>query len=518
MSGRIASRQTKSSAPEGRPPLRFLTCGSVDDGKSTLIGRLLHDCGQVLDDQLAALRAESRNSGEDIDLSLLLDGLEAEREQKITIDVAYRYFSTARRSFIVIDAPGHEQYTRNMATGASNADLAVVLIDARKGITTQTRRHTTICAMLGVKQIVLAVNKMDLIAFDRGQFERIVSDYRAFSAGRNFEIVSEIPLSARFGDNVVERSVRMPWYEGPVLVESLESVETLGRLSGAPLRFVVQWINRADADFRGICGSVASGQVNIGDAIVVPESGVTGRVQRIVSSDGDIEVAECGRSVTIVLADDIDVARGNVLCHAADRPQVADQFCAQLFCLGSEPLLPGRSYLARIGTRWVPATITLIKHRFDIDSGSHLAARTLETNDIGVCNISLAAPVAFDAYADHRATGAFILVDRYSQETVAAGTIDFALRRATNVHREPLAVDKSVRANLKHQRPCIIWFTGLSGAGKSTIARLVENRLIAAGRHSYMLDGDNVRHGLNNDLGFTDVDRVENIRRIGEVA
>jgi bifunctional enzyme CysN/CysC len=505
----------------GHSLLRFVACGSVDDGKSTLIGRLLHDAGLILADQLAALRRDSQKYGttaEEIDFALLLDGLEAEREQSITIDVAYRYFSTPRRSFIVVDAPGHEQYTRNMATGASNADLAVMLIDARKGVVAQSKRHSAICSLLGVRHVVLAVNKMDLVGFGQATFDKIVSDYRAFAARLGFTSILPIPISARFGDNLVNRSAHMPWHKGPTLLAHLDTVDVASDLDAKPFRFVVQWINRPNADFRGICGTVTSGGIAPGDAVVVAETGVTSRVVRVVTGDGDLAAAAAGSAVTLTLADEIDVARGAVLSRPDRRPEVADQFAARILWMGSEPLLPGRSYLARIGTRWVPATVTLIKHRFDVNTLEQLAARTLAVNEIGVCNLSTASPVAFDAYEDNCGTGAFILVDRYSNDTVAAGMIKFALRRATNIHREPLAADKAVRAQLKRQRPCIVWFTGLSASGKSTIARLVERKLVGLGHHTYMLDGDNMRHGLSLDLGFTDADRVENIRRAGEVA
>jgi bifunctional enzyme CysN/CysC len=512
--------QSPQTAGE-RPLLRFLVCGSVDDGKSTLIGRLLHDAGLIPDDQLAALRRDSQKYGttpDEIDFALLLDGLEAEREQSITIDVAYRYFSTPWRSFIVVDAPGHEQYTRNMATGASHADLAVILVDARKAVVAQARRHSAICSFMGLRRIVLAVNKMDLVGFEQATFDRIVTDYRGFAERLGFDSILPIPIAARFGDNLVSSSARMPWYDGPTLLAHLETAEVAPHLDAQPLRFVVQWINRPDADFRGICGTVASGRVAAGDPIVVAETGVASRVARVIAADSDLAEAAAGSAVMLTLTDEIDVARGSILSHPGHRPQVADQFAAHILWMGSEPLLPGRSYLARIGTRWVPATVTLIKHKLDISTLDHLAARTLVANEIGVCNLSIASPIAFDAYQDNRDTGAFILVDRYSNETAAAGMIQFALRRATNIHREPLAADKAGRSELKRQRPCIIWFTGLPASGKSTIARLVERKLVGLGHHTYMLDGDNLRHGLSRDLGFTDADRVENIRRAGEVA
>jgi bifunctional enzyme CysN/CysC len=501
--------------------LRFLVCGSVDDGKSTMIGRLLHDAGLISDDQLTALRRESQRYGttaERIDFALLLDGLEAERQQSITIDVAYRYFSTPRRSFIAIDAPGHEQYTRNMATGASDADVAVILVDARKGVLAQTRRHTIICSLIGLRHIVLAVNKMDLVGFEQAEFAKIVADYRLLAERLGLTSTDAIPISARFGDNLVGRSPRIPWYEGPTLLTRLEQFDSATELDAKPLRFVVQWINRPNADFRGICGKVVSGRLAAGDAISVAGTDVESCVARIIGPDGDAAIAAAGSVVTLTLAEELDVARGAILSHPDQRPQVADQFAAHVLWMAGEPLLPGRSYLARIGTRWVPATVTLIKHKLDVNTLDQLATRTLAANEIGVCNLATASPLAFDPYHENRDTGAFILVDRYSNDTVAGGMIQFALRRATNLRKEPLASDKSARAQLKAQRPCILWLTGLPGAGKSTIARLVERKLVALGHHTYMLDGDNVRLGLSRDLGFTDADRVENIRRAGEVA
>jgi bifunctional enzyme CysN/CysC len=515
------ARSCRESISAERSLLRFLACGSVDDGKSTLIGRLLYDAKLIPEDQLTALRRDSQKyatTSDEIDFALLLDGLEAEREQSITIDVAYRYFSTRRRSFIVVDAPGHEQYTRNMATGASHADLAIILIDARKGVVAQTRRHAVICSLLGLRHFVLAVNKMDLVGFDRKVFAGIVAEYRGFAERLACKSIEAIPMSARYGDNVVNRSAHTPWYEGPTLLTCLEGVETAAELNAKPLRFVVQWINRPNPDFRGICGTVASGRVTVGDSVAVADTGVTSRVVRVITADGDLATAAAGNAITLTLADEIDVARGTILSHVDQRPQVADQFAAHVFWMGSEPLLPGRSYLARIGTRWVPATVTLIKHKLDLNTLDQLATRTLVANEIGVCNLALASQVAFDHYDDNRDTGSFIMVDRYTNDTAAAGMIKFALRRATNIHWEPLAADKTVRAQLKSQRPCIVWFTGLPASGKSTIARLVEGKLLEIGHHTYMLDGDNVRHGLNRDLGFTDGDRVENIRRAGEVA
>ena len=515
-----------SDTPVGGPAerkglLRFLTCGSVDDGKSTLIGRLLYDTQLVLEDQLAALERDSRKhgtTGEDLDLDLLVDGLQAEREQGITIDVAYRFFSTPRRAFIVADTPGHEQYTRNMATGASNSHAAVILIDARKGVLTQTRRHSYICALLGIKHVVLAVNKIDLVEFSGERFHHIVADYLGFAAPLNFSSITSIPLSARFGDNVIRRSEHTSWYDGPTLIESLESLDVSEGLSEKPLRFPVQWVNRPNLDFRGFAGTVASGVVRPGDRVAVSESGRETTVQRIVTADGDLPEARAGDAVTLTLADEVDVARGDVLAHSDARPEVVDQFAAEVLWMIEEPMLPGRSYLMRIGTRYVPARVTSLKHKTDVNTLEHIAAKTLGLNEIGFCNLSTATPVALDAYVDNRATGAFVLIDRFTNATAGAGMISFGLRRATNIHRQALLIDKAARVHLNGHRPAILWFTGLSGSGKSTIANIVARELHARGVHTYLLDGDNVRHGLNRDLGFTDADRVENVRRVGEVA
>jgi bifunctional enzyme CysN/CysC len=505
----------------GKALLRFLTCGSVDDGKSTLIGRLLYDTQLIHEDQLSALERDSRRhgtTGEELDLALLVDGLQAEREQGITIDVAYRFFATPRRAFIVADTPGHEQYTRNMATGASNCQAAVILIDARKGVLTQTRRHSYICALLGIKHVVLAVNKIDLVEFSAARFEQIVADYLGFAAALKFTSITSIPLSARYGDNVVHRSQRIGWYEGPTLIEQLERLDVLEGLEDKPLRFPVQWVNRPNADFRGFSGTVASGVVRPGDPVVVAVSGRESKVQRIVTADGDLPEARAGDAVTLTLADEVDIARGDVLAHAQARPEVVDQFAAQVLWMVEEPMLPGRSYLLRIGTRYVPARVTSLKHKVDVNTLEHMAAKTLGLNEIGFCNLVTASPVALDAYEENRATGAFVLIDRFTNATVGAGMISFGLRRATNIHRQALLIDKSARVRLNGHRPAVLWFTGLSGSGKSTIANIVERELHAQGAHTYMLDGDNVRQGLNRDLGFTDADRVENIRRVGEVA
>jgi len=501
--------------------LRFLTCGSVDDGKSTLIGRLLHDCALIYDDQLAALERESRRfgtTGEDIDFSLLLDGLEDERQQRITIDVAYRFFATPERAFIVADTPGHEQYTRNMATGASTSELAVILVDARKGVLPQTRRHAFICSLFGIRQMVLAVNKMDLVGFDERCFEEIATRFLAFAAGLREISIQAIPLAARFGDNVTARSERMPWYRGPTLLEHLHSIEISLGSTGRPLRFPVQWVNRPNGEFRGYCGTVASGTIARGEEVLIAGSGRCARVHEIITFDGSLEHAQAGDAVTLTLESETDIARGDLLADPNAPPEFVDQFAAHVIWLSEHPLVPGRSYLLKIGTRTVPATVTALKHRIDIDTLARLADRTLELNEIGFCNLSTAVPVAFDPFEINRDTGAFILIDRFTNQTAGAGMIAFGLRRASNLHWQSLTVGRKERAALKEQHAAVLWFTGLSGAGKSTIADLAEKRLLVSGRHTMLLDGDNVRHGLNRDLGFTDADRVENIRRVGEVA
>ncbi|MBI3706049.1 MAG: sulfate adenylyltransferase subunit CysN [Rhizobiales bacterium] len=517
----VAGPDVRLGSAETRPALRFLTCGSVDDGKSTLIGRLLYEQNLIFDDQLASLTRDSKKYGTvgaDVDYALLLDGLEAEREQGITIDVAYRYFSTKRRAFIVADTPGHEQYTRNMATGASNAELAVLLVDARKGLLSQTRRHAIIASMLGVRYIVLAVNKIDLVAFDEEIFEQIAADFTGFAASLGFKDIKAVPISARYGDNVSARSTRMPWYAGPHLLDYLETVDVEDNRDGKPFRMPVQWINRPNSDFRGFAGTIAGGRARPGDEIVVLPSGKTTKIKAIYTAGGKIEAAHAGDSITLTLADEIDVARGDMLSALRDRPQIADQFAAHLVWMSNEKLFPGRSYLMKINHGTLGATVTDLKHQIDVNTLSKLAAKTLALNEVGVCNLSVVRPIAFDPYADNRDTGAFILIDRYSNETVAAGMIDFALRRASNIHHQNLTVSKAERSRLMHHRPAVLWFTGLPGAGKSTIANLVEAGLHARGVHTAILDGDNVRHGLNRDLGFTEAERVENIRRIGEVA
>jgi bifunctional enzyme CysN/CysC len=501
--------------------LRFITCGSVDDGKSTLIGRLLHDSKLIFEDQLTALAKDSARhgtTGEDLDFALLVDGLEAEREQGITIDVAYRFFSTTKRSFIVADTPGHEQFTRNMATGASGADLAIILIDARKGVLVQTRRHSLICSLLGIRHVLVAVNKIDLVEFKQDTFDKIVADYAAFAAELGFASVAPIPISARFGDNVTVASENTPWYRGPTLLQYLESIDIDRENLSKPFRFPVQWVNRPDQDFRGYAGTVASGQVKVGEPVVEATSGRTSKIAQIVTYDGNMPSAEAGDAITITLADELDIVRGDVLVSPKTRPEVSDQFAAHIIWMSDEPLVPGRSYLSRIGTKSTPMTVTSIKYKIDVNTRNHLAAHTLELNDIAVCNLSTGFPVAFDPYDQNRRTGAFIIIDRLTNHTVGAGMITFGLRRGTNIHWQPLLIDKGQRAALNKQKPAILWFTGLSGAGKSTVASIVEQRLHARGHHTTLLDGDNVRHGLNRDLGFTEADRVENIRRVGEVA
>jgi bifunctional enzyme CysN/CysC len=501
--------------------LRFLTCGSVDDGKSTLIGRLLYESALILDDQLASLERESRRfgtTGDSLDLSLLLDGLEDERQQRITIDVAYRFFATPKRAFVVADAPGHEQYTRNMATGASTCELAVILVDARKGLLVQTRRHAFICSLLGIRHLVLAVNKMDLVAFAQQRFDEIAQAFQGFAADLGDLSVRPIPLSARFGDNVTVRSARMPWYAGPTLIDHLNAVDTADGLGERPFRFPVQWVNRPNGDFRGVSGTVVSGTVAPGDSVLVTGSGRSARVKEIVTFDGSLEHAREGDAITLTFESDLDIARGDLLAEPRQPAEFVDQFAAHVIWMSDNPLVPGRSYLVKIGTRTVPATVTALKHRVDVNTLAHLADRTLALNEVGFCNLSTALPVAFDAYAANRATGAFILIDRLTNETAGAGMIAFGLRRASNIHWQALTIGREQRAALKDQTPAVLWLTGLSGAGKSTIADILEKKLLADGRHTMLLDGDNVRHGLNRDLGFTDADRVENIRRVGEVA
>jgi bifunctional enzyme CysN/CysC len=508
-------------AHERKGLLRFITCGSVDDGKSTLIGRLLYESKLIFEDQLVALEADSKKVGTqngELDFALLVDGLAAEREQGITIDVAYRFFSTERRKFIVADTPGHEQYTRNMVTGASTADVAVILIDARKGVLTQTRRHSYIVSLLGIRNIVLAVNKMDLVEYSQPVFDAIVADYAQFAQQIGLTGAVAIPMSALRGDNILERSVRTAWYGGPTLMEHLETVEIEDDLQHKPFRLPVQWVNRPNQDFRGFAGTIATGVIRKGDALRALPSGRQSHVARIVTHDGDLEEAVAGQSVTLALTDEIDVSRGDVLAAAVAPASVADQFQSTIIWMHDEPMLPGRPYLIKFGTRTVTGSITAPKYKVNVNTLERLAAKQLELNEIGVCNLSLDRPVAFDPYAENREMGGFVLIDKLSNDTVGAGLLNFALRRAENIHWQALDVNKPARAALKGQRACVLWFTGLSGAGKSTVANLVEKRLHALGRHTYTLDGDNVRHGLNKDLGFTDADRVENIRRVAEVS
>ena len=506
---------------EHKSLLRFITCGSVDDGKSTLIGRLLYDSKMIFEDQLAELEADSKKvgtQGGDLDFALLVDGLAAEREQGITIDVAYRFFSTDKRKFIVADTPGHEQYTRNMVTGASTADLAVILIDARKGVLTQTRRHSYLVSLIGIRKVVLAINKMDLVDYSHEIFDTIVAEYRDFAKQIDLHDVVAIPVSGLKGDNITGPSEHTPWYHGPTLMGYLETVEIEDQLQHQAFRLPVQWVNRPNLDFRGFSGTIVAGTVTPGERIRVLPSGRESRVARIVTLEGDLERAVAGQSVTLTLEDEIDVSRGDVIAATGSPPGVADQFETTVIWMADEPMLPGRPYWMKIGTKQVTATITEPKYKVNVNTLEHLAAKKLGLNEIGICNVSLDHPIAFDPYAENRDTGGFILIDRLTNATVGAGLIHFALRRSQNIHWQALDISKASRAALKGQKPCVLWFTGLSGAGKSTIANLVEKQLNALGRHTYLLDGDNVRHGLNRDLGFTDTDRVENIRRVAEVA
>ena len=513
--------ETFLAEQENKELLRFITCGSVDDGKSTLIGRLLFDSKLIYEDQLAALERDSKTAGttgDDIDLALLVDGLQAEREQGITIDVAYRFFSTDRRKFIVADTPGHEQYTRNMATGASTASLAVILIDARKGMLTQTRRHSFIVSLMGIRHLVLAVNKMDLVDNSQQVFDSIVHEYKTFAGELGLADVTCIPISALTGDNVLRAAATMPWYDGPTLMAHLETVDVGGDEIARPFRFPVQLVARPNLDFRGYGGTIASGRVRPGDKLAVLPSGRTSEVARIATFDGDLDEAVAGQAVTITLADEIDISRGDLLAAADSPGDVSDQFGVHLLWMSDDALYPGREYLMQIGAKAATATVSELKHKVNINTLAHQAAKDLHLNEIGWCNISLDQAVPFDSYQENRRTGAFILVDRLTNGTVGAGMIGFALRRGSNIAWQELDVDKAAHSRLKSQKPGILWFTGLSGSGKSTIANLVEKRLHAMGRHTYLLDGDNVRHGLNRDLGFTDADRVENIRRVSEVA
>jgi bifunctional enzyme CysN/CysC len=509
-------------AQQHKSLVRVITCGSVDDGKSTLIGRLLYDTQQIFDDQMAALEADSKRvgtQGQEIDFALLVDGLSAEREQGITIDVAYRFFTTPRTKFIIADCPGHEQYTRNMATGASTADAAIVLVDARKGVLTQTRRHSYLVNLLAIRHVVLAVNKMDLIDFDQEKFDSIVANYRAFAAQIGLQDVAAIPISGLGGDNITTTSDRTPWYTGPALLPWLEALEIATTADQArPFRLPVQWVNRPNLDFRGFTGLVTSGAINAGDPVRILPSGRTTKVARIVTADGDLPRAVAGQSITLTLADEVDCARGSVIAAADNPPQVADQFDATLVWMSDDAMLPGRSYLLKLASQTVPATLQPPKHAINVNTLEELAARTLELNAIGVVELTTASPIVFEPYADSRDLGGFILIDRTTNATVAAGMINFALRRSQNIHLQATDISREAHAALKNQQPAVLWLTGLSGAGKSTIANKVEKLLHRMNRHTFLLDGDNVRHGLNKDLGFTEADRIENIRRVGEVA
>lgn len=506
---------------EEKDLLRFITCGSVDDGKSTLIGRLLYDSKLIFEDQLAAVTADSKKvgtQGDKLDLALLVDGLQAEREQGITIDVAYRFFSTDKRKFIVADTPGHEQYTRNMATGASTADLAVILIDARKGVLTQTRRHSYIVSLLGIRHAVLAINKMDMVDYDEARFKEIEAEYRAFAEELGLKDIHAIPLSALNGDNVFENSPQTPWYNGPTLMDILETIDVSTDVASGPFRMPVQWVNRPNQNFRGFSGTIASGTVRPGDDILVSPSEKTSRIKSISTFDGDLDAAFAGQSVTLTLEDEVDVSRGDMIAEADNPPGHTDQFAGHLLWMHEDALLPERQYLMKIGTKTVTAAVTELKHQVNVNTLEHTAAKTLELNEVAYCNFALDHGVAFDPYNDVRDTGSFILIDRFTNTTVGCGMVDFGLRRATNLTWHELDVDKEARAKQKNQKACVLWFTGLSGAGKSTAANAIEKKLLAMGRHTYILDGDNVRHGLNKDLGFTDADRVENIRRVAEVS
>lgn len=508
-------------AQEEKGMLRFITCGSVDDGKSTLIGRLLWDSKLIFEDQLAALEADSKRvgtQGEQIDYALLLDGLQAEREQGITIDVAYRFFSTDKRKFIVADTPGHEQYTRNMVTGASTAQVAIILVDARKGVLTQTKRHSFLVSLVGIRNVVLAVNKMDLVEYSQERFLAIKEEYEEFAAQLGFGQITCIPIAALKGDNVIAPSPNTSWYAGPPLLSYLETIQVADELLDKPFRMAVQWVNRPNLDFRGFSGTIASGTVRPGDEIVVPSSGQKSRVTRIVTMDGDLDNAFAGQAVTLTLDDEIDISRGDLLADPLNRPDHADQIEAHVVWMHEEKLLPGRGYLIKIGTTTAPAQVSDLKYKVNVNTLQHEPGKTLELNEVGVCNISVGKAVSFDPYKDNRATGNFILIDRFTNATVGAGMIKYPLRRASNIHWQSIDIDKQTRSELKGQKPRVLWFTGLSGAGKSTIANLVEKKLHSLGKHTYILDGDNVRHGLNRDLGFTDADRVENIRRIAETS
>jgi len=501
--------------------LRFITCGSVDDGKSTLIGRLLYDAKLIFEDQLATLENDSKKvgtQGGDLDFALLVDGLAAEREQGITIDVAYRFFATDKRKFIVADTPGHEQYTRNMATGASSADLAVILIDARQGILTQTRRHSYIVNLLGIRHVIIAINKMDLVDYSEETYRQIEADYRKFASNLNFSSITCVPLSALKGDNIKDPSTNMDWYDGSTLMSVLETIDVSKNTEGTPFRMPVQWVNRPNLDFRGFSGTIASGEVKPGDTVIALPSAKTSKVKAVVTYDGDLDVAVADQAITITLEDEIDISRGDVITELEHRPEITDQFQAHVIWMHDRPLMPGRPYLIKTTNKTLTGEVTELKHKINVNSLEHEAGKVLELNEVGVCNFSLDAPVVFDPYREIPAMGSFIVIDKMTNTTVAAGMIDFGLRRATNVHWQAVDVDKAARADQKRQRPVVLWFTGLSASGKSTIANHIEKKLQVLGKHTYLLDGDNVRHGLNRGLGFVEADRVENIRRVGEVA
>ncbi|WP_063690848.1 sulfate adenylyltransferase subunit CysN [Bradyrhizobium stylosanthis] len=507
---------------DSKDQLRFITCGSVDDGKSTLIGRLLHDSKMIYQDQLRALARDSAKhgtTGGDIDFALLVDGLEAERQQGITIDVAHRFFTTSHRSFVVADTPGHEQYTRNMATGASNAQLAIILIDARKGVLAQTKRHSFICSLLGIRHVMLAVNKIDLVDYRKDIFDGIVNDYVSFASELGFASITPLPISARYGDNITKRSRNTDWYQGQSLLDHLETIHIESETTDLPFRFPVQWVNRPSLDFRGYAGTIASGSISVGDEIIVAVSGLSSRVKRIVTYDGDLAVAGAGEAVTITLEDEIDVSRGDVLASPTHRPEIAHQFAAHLIWMDQEPMVPGRSYAFRIGTQSITSgSISCIKYKVDVNTRKQVAATTLGLNEIGFCNLATVLPATFDPYRINRRTGSLIVIDLSTNRTVGAGMIEFSRRRTTNIVQQPQSIGKRERSALMHQKPCVIWFTGLSGSGKSTIANIVDQKLFAMSHHSMLLDGDNLRQGLNRDLEFTEEDRVENIRRAGEAA
>ncbi len=508
-------------AQDKKDSLRFITCGSVDDGKSTLLGRLLYDSKTVFEDQLSATRVESKKygtQGDQVDLALLVDGLQAEREQGITIDVAYRYFETDKRKFIAADTPGHEQYTRNMATGASTADLAIILIDARYGVLDQTRRHSYIVSLLGISHVVIAVNKMDLKDYDQSVFEEILAEYHEFATGLGIQDITAVPLSALKGDNVFEPSTHMDWYTGPTLTQHLETVQISKNAGMKAFRMPVQWVNRPNLDFRGFSGTIASGSISVGETITACLSDRSSKVSGILGPDGDLETAVEGQSVTISLADELDISRGDMLAESTSKAEVSDQFAAHIIWMDDEEMLPGRTYTIKFATAQSTVQVTDLVHTIDVNTHEHLAAKTLGLNEVGYCKLALDKAVCFDAYKDNRQTGSFVLIDKFTNRTVGAGTIDFALRRASNIEWHDMKIDKQVRATANNQRPCVLWFTGFSGSGKSTIADRLEQKLHALGKRTYLLDGDNVRHGLNKDLGFTDQDRVENIRRVAEVS